>query len=156
LVVDYRGNPVDKTKTGGWLGAGLILGTSIHPSIHHIFIFIPSTSTGTCIYISISIMVLSQYRYIDQSYIPLSHFFFFFLFPSHSKLNDQSYIPSINHILHHFRDGASRKVVCNGNCHEFGDIFGRRHAPVQLTIGKYRHQFHGNSVSSCTSRWFRG
>lgn len=28
LVVDYKGNhPVDKTKTGGWLAAGLILGT---------------------------------------------------------------------------------------------------------------------------------
>lgn len=26
-VVDYRGEPVDKTRTGGWLGAGLILGT---------------------------------------------------------------------------------------------------------------------------------
>lgn len=25
-VVDFRGNPVDKSKTGGWLGAGLILG----------------------------------------------------------------------------------------------------------------------------------
>ncbi|KAF3338247.1 protein NRT1/ PTR FAMILY 6.4 [Carex littledalei] len=29
LIVDYRGNPVDKTKTGGWLGAGLILGTEL-------------------------------------------------------------------------------------------------------------------------------
>ncbi|KAF0928975.1 hypothetical protein E2562_011065 [Oryza meyeriana var. granulata] len=28
-VVDYRGNPVDKSKTGGWLGAGLILGTEL-------------------------------------------------------------------------------------------------------------------------------
>lgn len=27
MVVDYRGTPVDKSKTGGWLGAGLILGT---------------------------------------------------------------------------------------------------------------------------------
>uniref|UniRef100_A0A0D3F6W6 Uncharacterized protein n=1 Tax=Oryza barthii TaxID=65489 RepID=A0A0D3F6W6_9ORYZ len=29
MVVDYRGNPVDKSKTGGWLGAGLILGTEL-------------------------------------------------------------------------------------------------------------------------------
>ncbi|KAM0862216.1 hypothetical protein ACQ4PT_045418 [Festuca glaucescens] len=28
-VVDFRGNPVDKSKTGGWLGAGLILGTEL-------------------------------------------------------------------------------------------------------------------------------
>ncbi|CAO2817944.1 unnamed protein product [Amaranthus hypochondriacus] len=27
IVVDYRGNPVDKSRTGGWLAAGLILGT---------------------------------------------------------------------------------------------------------------------------------
>lgn len=26
-ALDFRGNPVDKTRTGGWLGAGLILGT---------------------------------------------------------------------------------------------------------------------------------
>ncbi|KAK8694301.1 hypothetical protein V6N13_071855 [Hibiscus sabdariffa] len=26
VVVDYRGNPVDKSRTGGWLAAGLILG----------------------------------------------------------------------------------------------------------------------------------
>lgn len=26
-VVDYRGNPADKSRTGGWLAAGLILGT---------------------------------------------------------------------------------------------------------------------------------
>lgn len=25
-LVDFRGNPVDKSRTGGWLGAGLILG----------------------------------------------------------------------------------------------------------------------------------
>lgn len=25
-VVDFRGNPIDKSKTGGWLAAGLILG----------------------------------------------------------------------------------------------------------------------------------
>ena len=25
-AVDFRGNPVDKSKTGGWPGAGLILG----------------------------------------------------------------------------------------------------------------------------------
>lgn len=25
-MVDFRGNSVDKSKTGGWLGAGLILG----------------------------------------------------------------------------------------------------------------------------------
>lgn len=27
IVVDYRGNPVDKSRTGGWLAAGLVLGT---------------------------------------------------------------------------------------------------------------------------------
>ena len=27
VSVDYRGNPVDNSKTGGWLAAGLILGT---------------------------------------------------------------------------------------------------------------------------------
>lgn len=27
IVVDYSGNPVDKSRTGGWLAAGLILGT---------------------------------------------------------------------------------------------------------------------------------
>nr|GMC70608.1 protein NRT1/ PTR FAMILY 6.4-like [Ipomoea batatas] len=27
--VDYRGNPVDKSRTGGWLAAGLILGTEL-------------------------------------------------------------------------------------------------------------------------------
>ncbi|CAN6252080.1 unnamed protein product [Urochloa humidicola] len=27
--VDFRGNPVDKSRTGGWLGAGLILGTEL-------------------------------------------------------------------------------------------------------------------------------
>ncbi|KAK3021745.1 hypothetical protein RJ639_045688 [Escallonia herrerae] len=26
VVVDFRGNPVDKCKSGGWLAAGLILG----------------------------------------------------------------------------------------------------------------------------------
>jgi len=26
-AVDFRGHPVDKTKTGGWLAAGLILGS---------------------------------------------------------------------------------------------------------------------------------
>ena len=25
-AVDFRGNPVDKSRTGGWLAAGLILG----------------------------------------------------------------------------------------------------------------------------------
>ncbi|KAL5216409.1 hypothetical protein ABZP36_007810 [Zizania latifolia] len=29
LAVDFRGNPVDKCRTGGWLGAGLILGTEL-------------------------------------------------------------------------------------------------------------------------------
>ncbi|KAG8071211.1 hypothetical protein GUJ93_ZPchr0006g46002 [Zizania palustris] len=29
MVIDYRGNPVDKSKTGGWLGAGLILGAEL-------------------------------------------------------------------------------------------------------------------------------
>uniref|UniRef100_A0A0D3FWS0 Major facilitator superfamily (MFS) profile domain-containing protein n=1 Tax=Oryza barthii TaxID=65489 RepID=A0A0D3FWS0_9ORYZ len=29
VVVDFRGNPVDKGRTGGWLGAGLILGTEL-------------------------------------------------------------------------------------------------------------------------------
>ncbi|KAF7067915.1 hypothetical protein CFC21_073733 [Triticum aestivum] len=28
-AVDFRGKPVDKSKTGGWLGAGLILGTEL-------------------------------------------------------------------------------------------------------------------------------
>ncbi|KAL8167204.1 hypothetical protein V2J09_008703 [Rumex salicifolius] len=28
-VVDYRGHPADKSRTGGWLGAGLILGTEL-------------------------------------------------------------------------------------------------------------------------------
>ncbi|CAN6238455.1 unnamed protein product [Urochloa humidicola] len=28
-AVDFRGNPVDKSRTGGWLGAGLILGTEL-------------------------------------------------------------------------------------------------------------------------------
>ncbi|GAU14443.1 hypothetical protein TSUD_249830 [Trifolium subterraneum] len=28
-AVDFRGRPVDKTKTGGWLAAGLILGTEL-------------------------------------------------------------------------------------------------------------------------------
>ncbi|KAL0919546.1 hypothetical protein M5K25_011645 [Dendrobium thyrsiflorum] len=28
-VVDFRGNPADKTRTGGWLAAGLILGTEL-------------------------------------------------------------------------------------------------------------------------------
>lgn len=32
-VLDFRGNPVDKTKTGGWLGAGLILGTELSERI---------------------------------------------------------------------------------------------------------------------------
>ncbi|XP_059449388.1 protein NRT1/ PTR FAMILY 6.4 [Corylus avellana] len=32
-VVDFRGNPVDKKKTGGWLGAGLILGTELSERI---------------------------------------------------------------------------------------------------------------------------
>jgi hypothetical protein len=27
LVVDFKGKPVDKSRAGGWLGAGLILGT---------------------------------------------------------------------------------------------------------------------------------
>lgn len=26
VVVDYNGNPADKSRTGGWLAAGLILG----------------------------------------------------------------------------------------------------------------------------------
>lgn len=32
-IVDYRGNPVDKSKTGGWLAAGLILGTELSERI---------------------------------------------------------------------------------------------------------------------------
>ncbi|XP_050205501.1 protein NRT1/ PTR FAMILY 6.4 [Mercurialis annua] len=32
-AVDFRGNPVDKSKTGGWLGAGLILGTELSERI---------------------------------------------------------------------------------------------------------------------------
>lgn len=27
--MDFRGNPVDKSRAGGWLGAGLILGTEL-------------------------------------------------------------------------------------------------------------------------------
>ena len=27
--MDFRGNPVDKSRTGGWVGAGLILGTEL-------------------------------------------------------------------------------------------------------------------------------
>lgn len=29
LVVDFKGRPVDKSRVGGWFGAGLILGTYI-------------------------------------------------------------------------------------------------------------------------------
>ncbi|GAV72170.1 PTR2 domain-containing protein [Cephalotus follicularis] len=32
-AVDFQGNPVDKSKTGGWLGAGLILGTELSERI---------------------------------------------------------------------------------------------------------------------------
>ncbi|GAA0166517.1 transporter [Lithospermum erythrorhizon] len=32
-IVDYRGNPIDKSKTGGWLAAGLILGTELSERI---------------------------------------------------------------------------------------------------------------------------
>ncbi|KAG4192605.1 hypothetical protein ERO13_A07G169200v2 [Gossypium hirsutum] len=32
-VVDFRGNPVDKSKTGGWLAAGLILGSELSERI---------------------------------------------------------------------------------------------------------------------------
>lgn len=32
-AVDFRGNPVDKSKTGGWLAAGLILGTELSERI---------------------------------------------------------------------------------------------------------------------------
>ncbi|XP_059661117.1 protein NRT1/ PTR FAMILY 6.4 [Cornus florida] len=32
-VVDYRGNPADKSRTGGWLAAGLILGTELSERI---------------------------------------------------------------------------------------------------------------------------
>ncbi|XVE78413.1 hypothetical protein DITRI_Ditri13aG0143000 [Diplodiscus trichospermus] len=32
-MVDYRGNPVDKSKTGGWLAAGLILGSELSERI---------------------------------------------------------------------------------------------------------------------------
>ncbi|KAK9284879.1 hypothetical protein L1049_024059 [Liquidambar formosana] len=32
-VVDFRGNPFDKSKTGGWLAAGLILGTELSERI---------------------------------------------------------------------------------------------------------------------------
>ncbi|XWS36755.1 hypothetical protein CRYUN_Cryun20dG0113000 [Craigia yunnanensis] len=32
-LVDYRGNPVDKSKTGGWLAAGLILGSELSERI---------------------------------------------------------------------------------------------------------------------------
>ncbi|XP_071697936.1 protein NRT1/ PTR FAMILY 6.4-like [Rutidosis leptorrhynchoides] len=33
VSVDYRGNPVDNSKTGGWLAAGLILGTELSERI---------------------------------------------------------------------------------------------------------------------------
>ncbi|KAK2979055.1 hypothetical protein RJ640_013689 [Escallonia rubra] len=33
VVVDFRGNPVDKSKSGGWLAAGLILGTELSERI---------------------------------------------------------------------------------------------------------------------------
>ncbi|KAK3184420.1 hypothetical protein Dsin_031706 [Dipteronia sinensis] len=33
IVVDFKGNPVDKSKTGGWLAAGLILGTELSERI---------------------------------------------------------------------------------------------------------------------------
>ncbi|KAL5794155.1 hypothetical protein ACOSP7_002749 [Xanthoceras sorbifolium] len=33
IVVDFRGNHVDKSKTGGWLAAGLILGTELSERI---------------------------------------------------------------------------------------------------------------------------
>ncbi|GMH12034.1 hypothetical protein Nepgr_013875 [Nepenthes gracilis] len=29
VIVNYRGNPVDKSRTGGWLAAGLILGCEL-------------------------------------------------------------------------------------------------------------------------------
>lgn len=32
-LVDFRGNPVDKSRTGGWIGAGLILGTELSERI---------------------------------------------------------------------------------------------------------------------------
>ncbi|CAA0816054.1 Protein NRT1/ PTR FAMILY 6.4 [Striga hermonthica] len=32
-LVDFRGNPVDKSRTGGWLAAGLILGTELSERI---------------------------------------------------------------------------------------------------------------------------
>ncbi|KAL3509870.1 hypothetical protein ACH5RR_029271 [Cinchona calisaya] len=32
-IVDFRGNPVDKSKTGGWLAAGLILGSELSERI---------------------------------------------------------------------------------------------------------------------------
>ncbi|XP_058089697.1 protein NRT1/ PTR FAMILY 6.4 [Magnolia sinica] len=32
-IVDFRGNPVDKSRTGGWLAAGLILGTELSERI---------------------------------------------------------------------------------------------------------------------------
>ncbi|KAL8478232.1 hypothetical protein ACS0TY_030216 [Phlomoides rotata] len=33
ILVDFRGNPVDKSRTGGWLAAGLILGTELSERI---------------------------------------------------------------------------------------------------------------------------
>ncbi|GAB2274938.1 hypothetical protein Dimus_009707 [Dionaea muscipula] len=33
VIVDYRGNPVDKSRTGKWLAAGLILGTELSERI---------------------------------------------------------------------------------------------------------------------------
>ncbi|KAG5596683.1 hypothetical protein H5410_037915 [Solanum commersonii] len=43
-LVDFRGNPVDKSRTGGWLAAGLILGTELSERSHtwlEIYIFHP-------------------------------------------------------------------------------------------------------------------
>jgi len=53
IVVDYRGNPVDRSRTGRWLAAGLILGwyfltkTNCLPKFHlwqpKIFVFVVGT-----------------------------------------------------------------------------------------------------------------
>lgn len=34
VMVDFRGNPVDKSRTGGWLAAGLILGNRYIMHLH--------------------------------------------------------------------------------------------------------------------------
>lgn len=47
IVVDYRGNPVDNSRTGGWLAAGLILGTYFPTlMIKFLLVHVYNTSPG--------------------------------------------------------------------------------------------------------------